>query len=253
MNLEVWKKQLIGKKVACSTTDCQEIYRGTITDVTINTTCHYGDITLYIKDGNVHSLCIIFFTPSSGPSYMYELNSDIAESTRYSLGEEFVIDGAITFDRFVKTIIEPAEQTFGKPPPLPQVYDLIEEHGTFTGCMELVEKLIAEGLLKKEDGVLRVSMELASQPGCICGLTDSVEKIESLTRDLLTFFDAEEIVYHGLHREQSCISVIYVDSGHCGAIRDLPDSYHGDPHCGTYPIIKELPMRWEAKDEAQHP
>lgn len=130
-------------------------------------------------------------------------------------------------------------------PKPPTVSSLIKETGTFTCCQELVDKFVANGLIRKEGRVLHVSMDISSEAGCICGLAERVEEIESLTRNLKKFFDADEIIYHHTDRTAEMISIVEVDPGYKGHICELPGAFEGDSYCGTYPVIRGLGMRWE--------
>lgn len=111
---------------------------------------------------------------------------------------------------------------------------LIELDGKITRNKSLIDELVTRGYIIKDGDTLFVDMKISDQPGCICCFCFSVEYLESLTRDLLSFFQAEKIVYHGV-KIPSEPKIIEVDSGDKSELHS----------CCTYPIIKGLNMSWE--------
>jgi len=167
--------------------------------------------------------------------------------------EEPVIDGCIPLGQLVRQVIfrEEEELKNPTPPSPPSVKKLIRETGTFTGCQELTDRFVKNGLIRKEGRILYVSLDISDESGCMCGLATDVEQIESVTRDIKKFFDADEIVYQHTHRRADNLAVVEVEPGYKGEIRKLPGAYKGDSWCGTYPVIKGLGMRWEPVPQEQ--
>jgi hypothetical protein len=240
MNINILKKHLVGRPVAFTTTDLSKIYRGEISDVIEDEKFHGGSLILVATNANfVHVRAFGFV---DGILHCFK-PSDTAETSE-PMCEEPIIDGAIPFGDLMKRVILPEEKEASRPPAGPSIQDLITKHGTFTGCQELVDRFTAEGSIRKEGRLLHVSMDISTQVGCMCGLTRRVEKFESLTRDLLRYFDADEIVWH-TKRGAGNTAIVQVEPGHQGSIDSLPGSFKGDSLCGTLPVIKGIPMRWE--------
>lgn len=128
---------------------------------------------------------------------------------------------------------------------------LIQEKGTFTGSVGVINVAHERGYLRKEGEVLHIDLRMFTEDehqrsgswGCVCSLTTHVETLEFLVRDLLKFFEVKEIVFYS--RRQALISVVLeVEPGTTGYWGVLPGAYKNDSTCGTHVTIKGLGMRW---------
>mgnify|MGYP001592757378 FL=1 len=242
MNIEIWKKHLVGKPIAFSSFGKIDAkYRGIISDA-VETTEGFHPLVIFATQANFHSVSTFML----GDSIMHSVQQTEGQSS-CPFCEEPVLDGCVPLGELVRKVILPEEKKASEPPEppeLPDIRDLIKETGTFTGCKELIDKFLAEGLLRKEGQTLHVDFKIARN-GCMCGFTYQVEKIESVTRSLKEFFGANEVVYHLPTRTAEKSSIVEVEVGYKGKTYKLPGAHQGAEQCGTYPVIKGLGMRWE--------
>lgn len=246
MNINICKKHLVGKSVAFTAGNLNEIYRGVISDVIEDAKFQGG--SLILVPAETANFCHVrAFAFVDGILHCFKTNK---EETSEPMCDEPIIDGAIPVGSIIKMIFQ-EEKELNRPPEPPSVRKLIQETGTFTGCKELMDKFAKSGQIRKEGRTLYVEFSISDEPGCMCGFATHVEHIESVTRDLLKFFDADEIVYQHTTKTEDNYVTIEVEPGHKGAIRNLPGAFEGDPWCGTYPVIKGLRMKWLSKVETQ--
>lgn len=246
MNIEICRKHLVGKPVAFTAQNLNKIYRGVVSDIIEDPKWHGGSIILVPTQANFHHVRAFAFV--DGILHSFKLNE---AATSEPMCDEPIIDGAIPLGELMRQVIFPEEEALNRPPEPPSVRKLISETGTFTGCKELMDKFTGDGRIRKDGNTLHVDFSISDQPGCMCGFATEVEQVESVTRDLKKFFEADEIVFHHTTKTAGNYVTIEVEPGHKGGIRNLPGAYEGDPWCGTYPVIKGLGMRWEAALEKQ--
>lgn len=235
MNIDICKKHLVGKPVAFTAGNLNTIYRGVIADAIVADVIEdaewqgYSIILVPAEAANFCHVRIIF--NATRMCHSFKLNEEV---TNEPMCEEPIIDGAIPFGSIMKMILREH----------PNVQGLIKEFGTFTGCKYLTDEFVKDGLIRKEGKVLHVNFGIFGPTGCVCNFTEKVEKIESVTRDLKKFFEADEIVYHLTKKLAEYTTMTEVDPGYTGSIRSVPGAHKGDPLCGTYPVIKGLGMKW---------
>jgi len=244
MNIEICKKHLVGKPVAFTAGNLNTIYRGVIADVIEDAKWHGGSLIL-VPAESANFCHVRAFAFVDGILHSFKLNE---EATSEPMCEEPIIDGAIPVGSIMKMIFR-EEEELNRPPQPPSVRKLIEETGTFTGCKELTEKFVNDGLIRKDGTMLHVDFNISSQAGCMCGFAGTVQELESVTRDLKRFFEADEIVYHLPNKHISHVTMPEVEPGYSGSICSVPGYYACDPSCGTYPVIKGLGMSWVCEDK----
>lgn len=207
-----------------------------------NRPMYVGDFISAERDKNLlirfSKELVLLFEPIMVLSVVGEKNADGSLPCKVLCEELYIGDRTLR-----EIILDEVEEKL--PPEPPTVHGLVREHGTFTVCEEMTKKFVDDGLIRKEGSVLHVSMNISDTPGCICGITNCVENLESLIRDLLKHFDADEIVFHHTTRTAEMIATPEVEAGYEGDLRYVPGYYKEDGLCGTYPIIKGIKMHWE--------
>lgn len=106
-----------------------------------------------------------------------------------------------------------------------------------------IAKWQMDGSIYRVGKSLHVNFFDLAGTGCMCGFSERVEDLERMTLVFKTIFDADEVVYH-TKRGFTNSTVVEVEAGLTGSIRNLPDAHKGDGLCGTFPVIKGLGMRW---------
>jgi hypothetical protein len=244
MNIDICRKHLVGKSVAfIAQEDYTKVYKGVITEVAEDHKFMGNRGLLILKAESADFQWVRAFYLVDGIIYCY-----MPKTAKHDAGEPMcsvpVIDGAIPLDIMMVKVIIPEVEALNRPPEPPKVWKLIAETGTFTGCKELTDQFVKDGLIRKEGKVLHVDFNISSQPGCMCGFTDKVEKLEFVTRDLKKFFEADEVVYHLPTKHSSRVTMPEIEPGYTGPIEEVPGHYEHDEQCGTYPVIKGLGMSW---------
>lgn len=241
MNIAICNKHLAGKSVAFSSglDGIDAKYHGVISEVLLGEWAGNASLVLMAKDANFYSVRALMLCGD----IMHSVQ-EVEGQTSQPACTEPIISGCIPLGEIMRRVIFPEEEGMNKPPKLPTIRELIEETGTFTGCKELTDKFVKDGLIRKEGKVLHVDFNISDQPGCMCGFTGAVEKLEFVTRDLKKFFEADEIVYHLPTKHISHVTMPEVEPGYTGMIDEMPGCYESDRACGTYPVIKGLEMSW---------
>lgn len=139
-------------------------------------------------------------------------------------------------------------------PDMPSVAEIIKATGGITCASRHLALFEQRGWIKKaEDGSLIVSLRICLKYGacCICGLTSTVEGLESLVRDLLRHYEADKII---LVNNRVGLESAYpvVKPGTTGDIWELQHAHKGDSWCGTYPLIEGINMSWVSKEEGEY-
>ena len=257
IDLNVCKKHLLGKPVAFTAGEnYRMVYKGVITDVVEDSKFLGNRGLLLLKSESADFLSVRAFWLVDSIIYCYQPRKSAKGQTGEPMCDEPVIDGAIPLGTMMEKVIIPEIEAMNRPPEPPSVRKLIQEHGTFTGCKELMDRFQKEGLIRMDGKTLHVDFSISDQRGCMCGFATEVEEVESVTRSLKKFFKADEIIYHAPADGSGNLGsgnfvTVNVRSGRKCGIRNLRGAYEGDAWCGTYPVIKGLNMRWEGPAKKQ--